>query len=477
MNPSATAAAAADATTTGISDGRSDRSAALSPRAEPAVETRRSGSPRLDLSLAAVLRRTPWDLLFVALALAHGWALLQFPSIPLVAIGLWWNANTIAHNFIHRPFFRSPVLNAMFSAYESLLLGIPQRLWRDRHLAHHAGRPWRWRRGWQLVGETVLMAALWCGLGASAPGLFLKVYLPGWLLGVGLCHLQGHFEHAGSTTSHYGRVYNLLFFNDGFHREHHARPGTHWRDLPKLRRAETEARASRWPAILRWLEWFNLDGLERLVLRSETLQRAVLESHQRAFQTLLPELGSVRRVGIVGGGMFPRTALILQRLLPDAHLTVIDANAGNLSSARRFVGRNVQFVNEFFAPAPRRGLEKPSPPAPSPPFDLLIIPLAFSGDRQAIYVNPPAPAVLVHDWLWHRLGRGVRISWALLKRLNLVKRPASGEGVGALAGCGTDSFKAGPGPLLEPPGSGTVVPPVSRQRGPDTRPSMGSNQP
>ena len=56
----------------------------------------------------------------------------------MIAIGVWWNSNTIAHNFIHRPFFRSRRFNALFSAYLSVLLGIPQVLWRDRHLAHFA---------------------------------------------------------------------------------------------------------------------------------------------------------------------------------------------------------------------------------------------------------------------------------------------------------------------------------------------------
>ena len=31
-------------------------------------------------------------------------------------------------------------------------------------------------------------------------------------------------------------------------------------------------------------------------------------------------------------------------------------------------------------------------------------------------------AVLVHDWIWARRGRGVVVSWLLLKRLNLVAR-------------------------------------------------------
>jgi len=77
------------------------------------------------------------DALLLALALTHGWLLLVRPSLALVAVGLWWNANTVAHNFIHRPFFRARALNRIFSAYLSLLLGFPQALWRERHLAHH----------------------------------------------------------------------------------------------------------------------------------------------------------------------------------------------------------------------------------------------------------------------------------------------------------------------------------------------------
>src|SRR5207247_234818 len=206
----------------------------------------------------------------------------------------------------------------------------------------------------QLAWETGLVLSLGCGLLARAPEFFLTVYLPGWLIGLALCQLQGHFEHEHGTTSHYGRLYNRLFFNDGYHVEHHARPSEHWSRLPGRKRAG--AAVSRWPAVLRWLEYFNLDGLERLVLRSPGLQQFVLWTHDRAFRALLPELGNVRRVGIVGGGMFPRTALILRRLLPEAHLTIIDASEENLRSARRFVNCHVQFVHEFFDASHHAGL-------------------------------------------------------------------------------------------------------------------------
>ena len=70
-----------------------------------------------------VARHSPWDALFVALALAHGVLLLAVPTLPVVAVGLWWNSNTVSHNFIHRPFFRSRVFDALFGLYLSALLG------------------------------------------------------------------------------------------------------------------------------------------------------------------------------------------------------------------------------------------------------------------------------------------------------------------------------------------------------------------
>ena len=81
----------------------------------------------------------------VALAALHAAILAVCPVIPLIAVGEWWNSNTVAHNFIHRPFFRLARMNRAFSAALSVLLGIPQTLWSDRHLAHHAGIEWRLR--------------------------------------------------------------------------------------------------------------------------------------------------------------------------------------------------------------------------------------------------------------------------------------------------------------------------------------------
>src|SRR5262249_36946195 len=112
-----------------------------------------------------------------------------------------------------------------------VLLGVPQSVWRGRHLAHHAGTTWRFRLRGRVVVELLLVLSLWTGLLVWAPWFFLTAYVPGYLLGLGLCSLHGYYEHRDGTTSHYGAVYNALCFNDGYHVEHHASPATHWTQL------------------------------------------------------------------------------------------------------------------------------------------------------------------------------------------------------------------------------------------------------
>jgi len=349
--------------------------------------------------------------LMLTLAAAHAAVLVASPTLPVIAIGLWWNSNTIAHLFIHRPFFRQRVANRIFGACLSLLLGVPQALWRDRHLAHHAGLKWRFRPTGELTAQAMLVASLWAVVAVRAPAFFFSVYVPGYLGGLLLCALHGHYEHATGVTSHYGRLYNLLLFNDGYHVEHHARPGAHWTRLPEWR--EAEARTSVWPAPLRWLETFSLQGLERLVLRSRLLQRFVLRSHGSALAALVGDLPAVERAAVIGGGLFPRTTLILRKLLPAARITIIDANRANLDRARELLGTaaaGIDFVHARYQKQDEADC------------DLLIVPLSFEGNRHAIYARPPAPAVIVHDWIWRRRGVSRVVSILLLKRVNLVRR-------------------------------------------------------
>jgi Fatty acid desaturase len=357
-----------------------------------------------------VFRHSPWDALPVALAAGHGVLLLLAPAAPIVAVGLWWNSNTVSHLFIHRPFFRSPAANRLFACYLTLVLGIPQTVWREMHLAHHAGVRWKPRVSGPILVEVLLVLGLWAVLLVVSPGWFLTGYLAGYVGGLALCWLHGYYEHARGTTSHHGRLYNRLFFNDGYHVEHHARPSAHWTHLPTAERAGP-GQISRWPPVLRWLDAFGLTGLERLTLRSRVLQRFLLATHERALRDALRDVGPVDRVAVVGGGLFPRTVLVLRQLRPDARLVVIDADPDHVETARRFPVGDTEFVTAVYDPDRHTG------------FDLVVIPLAYVGDRARLYRDPPAPFLLVHDWLWRRRGpRGTVVSVLLLKRLNLVTR-------------------------------------------------------
>src|SRR4029450_6859492 len=56
------------------------------------------------------------DGILIVLAVVHGVLLMLAPFVPVVALGVWWNSNTISHNFIQNPFFRSRWVNAVFWA-------------------------------------------------------------------------------------------------------------------------------------------------------------------------------------------------------------------------------------------------------------------------------------------------------------------------------------------------------------------------
>ncbi len=333
-----------------------------------------------------------------------------------IAVGVWWNANTVSHLFIHRPFFRTRAANAWCAALLTALLGFPQSLWRDRHLAHHRNAAYRFTLTREIATQLAIVATLWLAMAWWAPQFFALVYLPGYAGGLLLCAAHGHYEHAGGTTSHYGWIYNAVCFNDGYHVEHHRHPSAPWWMLPRYR--EAGARASAWPAPVRWLEkndsrpLFWLEALERLVLRWPSLQRWVVKSHARAIEELLAKAPSPRRVVIVGGGLFPRTALVFKALVPDAQLTIVDSSAANLECARTFLGDdNIQFINEHFIQHSAFCIKH---------YDLLVIPLALDGDKRPLYASPPTN-VLIHDWIWRKRGVSRVVSPLLLKRINLVR--------------------------------------------------------
>jgi threonine dehydrogenase-like Zn-dependent dehydrogenase len=168
-----------------------------------------------------------------------------------------------------------------------------------------------------------------------------------------------------------------------------------------------------------------LGALERVALACPPLQRRLVADHARAIHDLRPALAAclsrqpaatpshaAPTIAVVGGGLFPRTALALARVWPAARVTIVDADAAHLECARRVLATHgvvdVTFVHATWDPR--------APHA----YDLVILPLALVGDRDAVY-SAAGPPRLVHDWLWRPRGRASTIiSWWLLKRLNLV---------------------------------------------------------
>ena len=57
--------------------------------------------------------------------------------------------------------------------------------------------------------------------------------------------MNGYYRHYGANpdkpiawgVSSYGKIYNWLFFYNGYHAEHHFRPKVHWTKIEKFRKS------------------------------------------------------------------------------------------------------------------------------------------------------------------------------------------------------------------------------------------------
>jgi fatty acid desaturase len=230
------------------------------------------------------------------IAMVIFWNAMSGPIVLVAVVALCLlnctNFMCVAHYFLHLPFFSRRWLNRVWGVVGSLSLGQPITLYRAHHLNHHRygmdyvddkigdtrdwssiyryghtpSRPealWRYAalaplrespfpliadvrsRGEirQLIAETVCLALFVVLLAFIDWHGFILVYLPVWYFGQVLARAEAYSEHLGATpgdrrtdsVSCYGRLYNLLWFNNGFHQEHHFRPGAHWTELPTLR--------------------------------------------------------------------------------------------------------------------------------------------------------------------------------------------------------------------------------------------------
>jgi fatty acid desaturase len=247
---------------------------------------------------------TDWDAIPVAAAIFHCAYFFSmfylFPRIPLwvmlilgfvYSISISWNINGISHNFIHNPYFRSPLLNRLFSIMESITVGFSQIFYECIHMQHHKGNADRpdergdtidwisiYKHGEDGEAEHALKytflsffredpktvfnelkrknphEAFWGVFELASFVLtfmilgflnwrYICFLLPFWYFGHCLSYLNGYYRHYGGDpdepiawgVSAYGKLYNWAWFFNGYHAEHHFRPKVHWTRMQVLR--------------------------------------------------------------------------------------------------------------------------------------------------------------------------------------------------------------------------------------------------
>src|SRR5262249_38395295 len=99
-----------------------------------------------------------------------------------------------------------------------------------------------WRQLVQLAVETLALAAFWAWMLWLDWRFFAFGYLPSYYLGWTLSYAEGYLEHDcgqpgnpyANSVSSYNRLYNVLWFNNGYHQEHHWDPKVHWTRMREL---------------------------------------------------------------------------------------------------------------------------------------------------------------------------------------------------------------------------------------------------
>jgi fatty acid desaturase len=226
--------------------------------------------------------------LFALFPVAPWWVLACLGIIYSISVS--WNINGISHNFIHNPYFSWRPLNRMFAVLESMTLGFSQTFYKYVHHRHHMGNSDRpdeegetvdwlsiYRHGHEGEAENVWSyiflsylrddpkaifgeikrksrADAYWGVAEIAAFLgffvlmgilnwkFILFFLPFYYLGHCLSYLNGYFLHYGGNpdkpiawgVSSYEKIYNTLWFNNGYHAEHHFRPKMHWTKMEQL---------------------------------------------------------------------------------------------------------------------------------------------------------------------------------------------------------------------------------------------------
>ena len=82
---------------------------------------------------------------------------------------------------------------------------------------------------------------------------YICFLLPFWYFGHCLSYLNGYYRHYGGNpdepiawgVSSYDRLYNWIWFYNGYHAEHHFRPKVHWTRMQAFRIRSSSSNGSR----------------------------------------------------------------------------------------------------------------------------------------------------------------------------------------------------------------------------------------
>lgn len=203
--------------------------------------------------------------------------------------------NTSMHHHTHVPIFKSTKLNRMYEIFVSMTTSIPFQLWKYLHLTHHRfnndkkkdgvvkdplsfyryGKDNERENFWSYVvlglyrdfsGESSRDTLETCSTKFNLKEIdklkiekmfimlyFLSILVVSWtyfiyyvlvvLLTLFANNANSYGEHYLATDhanfrcdsiGSYGKLFNFLCFNSGYHQEHHVKPSLHWTRLPEL---------------------------------------------------------------------------------------------------------------------------------------------------------------------------------------------------------------------------------------------------
>lgn len=91
---------------------------------------------------------------------------------------------------------------------------------------------------------------------------FVFFFVPTWFLGQCAAFAENYMEHYRSvpgnrltdSVSCYGSLYNLIWFNNGYHQEHHFRPNVHWTQIKDIKKEMLPINKR---MVVKGAHWFN----------------------------------------------------------------------------------------------------------------------------------------------------------------------------------------------------------------------------